>query len=163
MTSEGTNLHTASSEGSNLHTASSVSLNIHSNIDQGSSGQDPAQTILPNDSIQRPTKRLRFACVNTRSVRNKIAVIVEHMVNGFIDICTVTETWLKECDSVSMAGLSTDGFIFKSFPRQSGRNGGGTGIMYRESLDVKLTDCKENRSFEFTDGMFKFTTGRLKL
>ena len=23
--------------------------------------------------------------------------------------------------------------------------------MYRESLDVKLTDCKENRSFEFSE------------
>ena len=59
------------------------------------------------------------------------------MVNGCIDICTFTEMWLKECDSVSMVALSTARFIFKSFLRQSGRNGGGTGIMYRESLDVK--------------------------
>ena len=35
---------------------------------------------------------------------------------------------LKECDSVSIAGLSTAGFVFRSFPRQSGRSGGGTGM-----------------------------------
>ena len=85
------------------------------------------------------------------------------MVNGYIDIGTFSETWLKESDSVSMTGLYTAGFIFKSSPRQPGRNGGGTGIMYRESLDVKLSDCKENRSFEFRNGMFKFTSGPLKL
>ena len=34
---------------------------------------------------------------------NKIAVIIDHMVDSDIDICTITETWLKECDSVSIA------------------------------------------------------------
>ena len=78
---------------------------------------------LTNDRIaidcQDPTsvlrKRLRFACVNSRSVRNKIAVIIDHMVDSGIDICTITETWLKERDSVSIAGLSTAGFVFRSF------------------------------------------------
>ena len=93
------------SDGTNLHTASSVSLNIHNNTDQGSPEQSQAKTTLPGKDIRRPTKSLPFACVNARSVRNKIAVIVEHMVNGCIDISTFTETWLKECDSVSVAGL----------------------------------------------------------
>ena len=96
-------------------------------------------------------KRLRFACVNSRSVRNKIAVIIDHMVDSGIDICTITETWLKECDSVSIAGLSTAGFVFRSFPRQSGRSGGGTGILCKESLNVKSSDCGEFYSFEFSE------------
>ena len=90
-----------------------------------------------DDVMQRSLpKQFRFACVNARSVRNKIAVIMDHMVNSSIDICTFTETWLQEYDSVSIAGLSTAGFIFQSFPRKSERRGGGTGIMCRESLDI---------------------------
>ena len=119
--------------------------------DQDPAGQGPAQTTLPRNDVQRLPKHLRFACVNARSVRNKIAVIVDHMVNSCIDVCAITETWLKECDSVSIARLSTAGFVFRSFPRQSDRNGGGTGILCRESLDVKLSDCKEIRSFEFSE------------
>ena len=103
------------------------------------------------DSTSVLRKRLRFACVNSRSVRNKIAVIIDHMVDSGIDICTITETWLKECDSVSIAGVSTAGFVFRSFPRQSGRSGGGTGILCRESLNVKSSDCGEFNSFEFSE------------
>jgi hypothetical protein len=32
-------------------------------------------------------------CVNLRSARNKIAVIIDHMVDSSIGICTITETW----------------------------------------------------------------------
>ena len=63
----------------------------------------------------------------------------------------MVETWLKECDSVSIAGLSTAGFVFRSFPRQSGRSGGGTGILCKESLNVKSSDCGEFSSFEFSE------------
>ncbi len=76
---------------------------------------------------------------------------MDHMVNSSIDICTFTVTWLQEYDSVSIAGLSTAGFIFQSFPRKSERRGGGTGIMCRESLDMKLSNYKETRSFEFSE------------
>ena len=41
-------------------------------------------------------KRLRFACANSRSVRNKIAVFIDHMVDSGIDICTITEMGLIE-------------------------------------------------------------------
>ena len=96
-------------------------------------------------------KQLRFACVNSRSVRNKIAVIIDHMLDSGIDICTITETRLKECDSASIAGLSTAGFVFRSFPRKSGRNGGGTGILCKESLTVKSSDCGEFNSSDFSE------------
>ena len=48
------------------------------------------------DSTSVLRKRLRFACVNSHTVRNKIAVIIDHMVDSGIDICTITETWLKD-------------------------------------------------------------------
>jgi hypothetical protein len=74
------------------------------------------------------------SCVNARSVRNKTAEIVEHIVDSNIDICIITETWLKEYDYVTTAALSPNGYGFKGFPRQSNRAGGGTGIMFKDSL-----------------------------
>ena len=50
-----------------------------------------------------------------------------------------------------IAQLSVAGYIFKNFPRQSLRRGGGTGILYRDSLSVLLVDEKENMSFEFSE------------
>lgn len=112
-------------------------------VQSGSTGRDIRRNIR--------RKSLHFACVNARSVRNKVADVVDHVVGKNIDICVVTETWLKDHDTVSIAGLSPNGYAFKSFPRQSERNGGGTGIMFKDSLNVNMIDGKENRSFEFSE------------
>ena len=94
----------------------------------------------PVDGQSRLRDGLRFACVNARSVRNKTAEIVEHIVNSNIDICIITETWLKEYDYVTTAALSPNGYGFKGFPRQSNRAGGGTGIMFKDSLTVSMAE-----------------------
>ena len=57
---------------------------------------------------------LRFACVNARSLRNKTADVVDHVVNFNIDMYVVTETWLKDVDSVTMASLSPNGYCFQN-------------------------------------------------
>ncbi len=36
----------------------------------------------------------------------KTAEIVDHILSNNIDVCIVTETWLKEADTVSIAALS---------------------------------------------------------
>ena len=46
----------------------------------------------PVDGQSQLRDGLRFACVNARSVRNKTAEIVEHIVASNIDICIITET-----------------------------------------------------------------------
>ena len=99
-------------------------------------------------------KWLRFANVNARSVKNKAAVIVDHVVSNNIDFCMMTETWLKDWDSVSAAALSPPGYSFKSFPRQSDRKGGDTGIMFNHDLEVSLINGGEKRSFEFSEWNF---------
>ena len=101
---------------------------------------------LPNS-----TKSLRFANINARSVKNKTAEIADHVIHNNIDVCIVTETWLKEQDTVSIALLSPPGYSFKSFPRQSDRKGGGTGIMFNNDFKVSLTRGGEKRSFEFSE------------
>ena len=79
-----------------------------------------------NDADATPKKLtcLRFACVNARSLRNKTADVVDHVVNSNIDICVFTETWLKDVDSVTIAALSPNGYCFQNSPRENDRSGG---------------------------------------
>ena len=42
------------------------------------------------------SKSLHFACVNARSVKNKTADIVDHVIGNAIDACIVTEDMVKE-------------------------------------------------------------------
>lgn len=107
-------------------------------------------------------KLLRFANVNARSVKNKTASIVDHVLGRKIDVCVITETWLKDKDTVSIAALSPPGYSFKSFPRQSNRLGGGTGVMFNNNFKVSLVDGGEKRSFEFSEWNFIGTNRTIK-
>ena len=95
-------------------------------------------------------KFLRFANVNARSLKNKTAEIVDHVLSNNINVCIVTETWLKEADTIGIAALSPPGYLFKNFPRQSNRAGGGTGIMFNANFNVTLNDGGEKRSSEYS-------------
>ena len=39
-------------------------------------------------------------------MKNKTAILVDHILEEKIDICVVTEIWLQDVDSVSIAALS---------------------------------------------------------
>ena len=56
--------------------------------------------------------------------------IIDHVVENEIGLCTVTETWLNDADSVSIAQLSVAGYLFNNFSRQSQNRGGLTGILF---------------------------------
>ena len=62
---------------------------------------------------------LNFAVFNSRSVGNKIESIIDHVVENDIGLFTVTETWLNDANSVSIAQLSVAGYSFKNFPNST--------------------------------------------
>lgn len=103
------------------------------------------QQLLPT------TKQLCFAVANVRSARNKTALIIDHVIGNTIDLCVLTETWLKDDDSVSISSLSPSGYLFDNCPRPSQRIGGGIGLMHRDNLQTSRTDSGEKRSFEFCE------------
>ena len=101
----------------------------------------------------RPTeaiKLIKIAHINPCSVRNKTADIIDYVVSSSIDICCITETWLKENDAVSRGELKPEGYDFKDCPRAGNRAGGGTGILYRDNLTVRPVSSGEKQSFEFS-------------
>ena len=107
------NLH----KGSNLNNLSAVTpLNINDHL---SSNVTSTNSSLQTNLVVNPRSTfLNFAVFNSRSVRNKIESIIDHVVENDIGLCTITETWLNDADSASIAQLSVAGYFFKHFSRQ---------------------------------------------
>ena len=114
-------------------------------------------------SSSQPDDMLRFAVINARSLRNKTAVFVDHIIEQNIDVCAVTETWLKDKDTASIADICQSGYSFKSFPRPSNRMGGGTGVMFNSSLNVSLSRGRDMQSFEYSEWNFSIAHRSVKL
>ena len=66
------------------------------------------------------------------------------------DLFAITETWLSADNAAVRADLCPDGYKFIDHPRL-GRRGGGTGLVYRDSLGIKKADAGEKESFEFSE------------
>ncbi len=104
--------------------------------------------------------KLQFCHLNAQSVRNKTVTIVDYICERNIDVCAITESWLKEGDIVKENELSPDGYKLKSTPR-SGRGGGGIALIYRESLKPEHLSSFEKDSFECTECSFTIDNSRL--
>ena len=70
-----------------------------------------------------------------RSVRNKTTVIFDYICERKVDLVGLTEHWLTDSDSAVRAKLCPDGYSILDHLRYD-RVGGGTGLIYRDSLDV---------------------------
>ena len=102
----------------NLYVITPVNRNNHI-----SSNVTSTNSSLHTNSLVNPRSILNFAVFNSRSVRKKIESIIAHIVENDIGLCTVTETWLNDADSVSIPKLSVAGPSLKNFPRQSHNRG----------------------------------------
>ena len=88
---------------------------------------------------------------------------MEHVLSNKIDICAVTETWLKSADDAIRQECQPVGYSFTDYPRQSGRVGGGTGLLCRSNLTPSLVRSGENKSFEFSECLLKYPSHAIRL
>ena len=112
---------------------------------------------------RRSAKNLQLTLVNPCSVRNKSADIVEYVVNTGIDVCLMTETWLKSRDAVSRAELKPMGYDFNDSPRPGERSGGGIGILFKNSIICKVLSSGELKSFEYAHYELSFLKSKLDI
>ena len=103
------NLHKGSIS-NNLYVVTPLKTNNHV-----SSSVTSTNSSLHTNWLVTPRSILNFAVFNSRSVRNKIESIIDHVVENDIGLCTVTETWLNYSDSVSIAQLSVTSYFFQEF------------------------------------------------
>ena len=114
---------------------------------------------VARSAIARPVpsninKLIRFGNVNASSLQNKTEVFIDHVIGESIDVCVVTETWLKDNDSVTLAALTPTGFSFCNVNRHSGSSGGGTGVIFRNSFKVWGADGTHRESLEASEWNF---------
>ena len=108
------------------------------------------------------TQSMVLYSLNPRSVRNKTADVLDYVCDCKADLFAFTETWLKNDDDAVRAEICPNGYTFIGH-NQIGRRGGGTGLMFRDSLDVKKVDGKEFESFEFSEWLITGNSSNVRL
>ena len=93
---------------------------------------------------------LSLCLLNARSVRNKSAVLMDYLCDCKGDLYAITETCLTEDDAAVRAESNLDRYNFLDHPRE-GRCGGGTGLIFHDSLCVKKVETGEKSSFEISE------------
>ena len=86
-------------------------------------------------TVERHT-HLSLAHVNGWSIGNKIVPIQHYLQDKEIDLCAITETWLKPDNMVLPREITPPGYDILSQPRSDGRQGGGVVLVYNSSLKV---------------------------
>ena len=74
-----------------------------------------------NIKVNASTKCL---LINIRSVNNKIYKLTELLLEQSVDICCMTETWLREHSEPAIADLKREGYNVINVPRKNKRGGG---------------------------------------
>ena len=84
-------------------------------------------------------KLLNLSLVNARSVRNKCDHIQLYLLNYDIDLCIITEMWLKLSEEIfNEKELCPQSYNIISNPRKGDKGGGGISILHKECLKVRV-------------------------
>ena len=86
--------------------------------------------------IQWNIKLLNFPHINAQSIVNKIDPYQMELNDSNIDICAITETWLKIDDDLIMKMVPPPNYNIHSKPRRTGRQGGGSALVYKKHINV---------------------------
>ena len=92
-----------------------------------------------------------FCSANVRSAKSKSADLLDFIYNSDADLFTFTETWLSDKDTAAKLEFIPPGTHKFLHHSRSGRKGGGTGLLFKENIDMKKIDSGEKTSFEFSE------------
>ena len=114
-----------------------------------------------NNRLNRP-RLIRCCVLNAQSIRNKGPDLVDFVCDSEVDIVVITETWLKSGDSAARIAATPSRYRLFDHPRPD-RNGGGTGILARDSLVVKQARAGICDIFEYSEWIIVSGSARLRL
>ena len=148
----------------NLHNS-----NVTNSLRTSANNRNPSNLITIHPDKQEPPKRMitnnvnpnngltglckqkmLLTTLNARSVRNKTVDIFYSICESKADLIAITETWLTKNDSAVKVELCPVGYKIVDHPR-TGRTGGGTALIFRDTLNVKKVDGGQKDSFEFSE------------
>ena len=113
---------------------------------------------------ERPSakRHLRLCSLNARSLKNKSADFVCYALSTGADVFAITETWFAEHDMANRGAVTLPGYKLLDQTRR-GRTGGGTALLFNESIDVQKVDGGECTSFEFSEYMLHYGSNKLRI
>lgn len=79
-----------------------------------------------------------------------------------MNLIAITETWLTINDSAIKAELCPDGYKLMDHPHTL-RRGGGTGLLFRDTLTLKIVDAGEKDSYEFSEWIVSSSSYKIRL
>ena len=106
--------------------------------------------------LSAPHKDLHSALINCRYVVNRTQEIQLELVLNNLDLCILTETWIKEDDTIIPIRLCPSGYKALSISRH-GKIGGGIAIVYKSNLNISIARGQPFKTMEST--CFSINTG----
>ena len=107
---------------------------------------------VPSDNTR--SRARAFECLR------EAAEFVDLVCDCKPDLIAITETWLTDNESASRALFTPEGYKLLDHPRL-GRLGGGTGILFRNSIVTTKVAAAELQSFEYSEWSIRARTQRL--
>ena len=105
---------------------------------------------------------LKIGCFNARSICNKVPAVLELLTDNKVDICFLTESWLKVSDKAKYAEIREYGYNILSAPRKG--CGGGVGFLFNpKTVDLKKHNVKSYKSFEVLEAVLKDQSELIRL
>ena len=96
---------------------------------------------------------------NARSLCNKTVAIFESLSDLDVDVCFLSETWLRRGDSSKVSEIKDLGYNIKHVSRQG--RGGGVAIAYKKNMMVTKNSTKMYKSFEHIECTMKSTSNEV--
>ena len=90
------------------------------------------------------------AIINCRSVVNKTTNLKVNIATNNLDVCILTETWIKVDDSITDIQMCPPGYNVYSVPRKD-RSWGGIAVTYKDSISTKKNSVYDYTSMECVD------------
>ena len=78
--------------------------------------------------------------MNVLSLGNQLDCVINHITNTRLDIVGITETWRSNDDKNNMSVVNTclnSGYTLHHHPGNTGRRGGGVGVLINNQINVK--------------------------
>ena len=112
-----------------------------------------------------PPRYLNLCTVNCRSVNNKSAYLLDHLLHHEADIAAITETWLSGDESrnrIFINECDDYGFRLHHNPRSSQR-GGGVGVLVKKGMSVKRQSNVDMATFEYIELFITAVSSHIRL
>ena len=98
--------------------------------------------------IVKGESNIKVCSLNPRSVKNKTLSLCDYIITNDFDIVALTETWLgSSVDKACISELLPNGYKIKHAPRPSCKRGGGVGIIYKTTMDLRVVASSRDNNY----------------